>query len=117
MASAALCFEILGEGMDGVFPSGSLLECVDYAELGREPEDGDYVLAEHISEIGETKISCYRYVTTDDGSMLINEPKETAYQREFPIAAFEGASGHKIIAYVMSYQLERPATGTGSLSS
>lgn len=117
MASAALCFEIMGEGMDGVFPSGSLLECVDYVELGREPEDGDYVLAEHISEIGETKISCYRFVTTDDGSMLINEPKETMYQREFPIAAYEGGSGHKIIAYVMSYHLGSPATGAEALSS
>ena len=117
MASAALCFEILGEGMDGVFPSGSLLECVDYAELGREPEDGDYVLAEHMSEIGETKISCYRYVTTDDGSMLINQPKESEYQREFPIAAYDGGAGHKIIAYVMSYHLGAPAASTDNLTS
>ncbi len=117
MASAALCFEILGEGMDGVFPSGSLLECVDYAELGREPEDGDYVLAEHRSEIGETKISCYRFVTTDDGSMLINEPKETMYQREFPIAAYEGAAGHRIVAYVMSYHLGGLPAAAETLSS
>lgn len=104
MASAAMCFEVLGEGMDEVFPSGSLLECVDYAELGREPAHGDYVLAEHQGEAGETKISCFRYLITDDGSILVNQPKEMGCQLEISLDDYDEDDSYKIVAYVMSYQ-------------
>lgn len=70
-----------GDAMDAVFPDATLLECVNYDDLGATPADGEYVLVQRRDGNGTSELTVKHYEVDSEGvAWLVSKSTKPQYQ-------------------------------------
>ncbi|MXV43495.1 hypothetical protein GS501_00165 [Saccharibacter sp. 17.LH.SD] len=81
--------EVRGESMNKVFPSGSMVSVIDFYELGRPPETGDFVTVHRRDPYGSGfEVTIKALQVRDDGSICLwPQSTDPSFQQPFVIPA------------------------------
>ena len=75
---------VSGKSMDMVINDGAIAECVRYMDIGKGPEDGDYVVVIRRNEAGLIEATVKQYQLDDEGKAWL-WPRSTDPQYQQPI--------------------------------
>ena len=78
--------KVVGESMNLRFPPDSILECVKYIDLGREPRNGEYVVVHRRNMSGLYECTVKKYTVDQSGRVwLMPESTRPEHQRPLPL--------------------------------
>lgn len=89
-----------GPSMDLIYPDGTVLICIAFADLGRDPRTGERVICRRRRPGGEYEITVKEYVVRDGAHWLL--PKSTDPEFQSPVKLEPGRDGEVgVIALVV----------------
>lgn len=81
------CYGLIvrGQSMNRVFQEGSVVIVVNFAELGRRPRNGDYVVAMQRSGVSDSFEATIKAVQIKEGGQMVLWPQSTEPEFQAPI--------------------------------
>lgn len=98
--------EVRGPSMDRIFPPGTVLVCVSYVDLGREPRHGERVIAQRFRG-SDVEATCKEYRRDGDGVIRL-WPLSSHPDHQAPVRLLDGAGAeeirvtHRVVAAIVS---------------
>jgi hypothetical protein len=98
--------EVRGPSMDRLYPPGTVLICVSYLDLGREPRHGERVIVQRFRG-SEVEATCKEIRRDGDGVVRL-WPLSTHPDHQAPIRLVDGAGAdeirvtHRVVAAIVS---------------
>lgn len=74
-----------GDSMNKVFPPGSIAIVINFADLGRHPQNGDYVVVERRDPLGDGFEATIKALQLRPGGQALLWPKSTAPEFQSPL--------------------------------
>lgn len=94
--------EVKGDSMDKKFSPGTVLICSPLIEQGREPTNGEYVIAVRYDSSGQQEATCKRFHSENGQSWLM--PESTNPTHQAPVMLTDATTDRvEIIATVVRY--------------
>ncbi len=77
--------KVVGPSMNQIFADGSVIECVRFFDIGRVPQQGDYVVVHRARADGLYEATVKQYMVDDEGKVWL-WPRSTHPAHQQPIA-------------------------------
>lgn len=104
---------VVGDSMDLIFPDGTLLVCVSYLDLDKQPANGQYVIIHRTNKDGLIEATCKKYVVDDAGGVWLM-PESSKPEFSQPIKVDQTAESDNIVIVARVISSTRFHTGTCS---
>ena len=89
--------KVNGPSMDQMFPNGSVIECIRFIDLGREPRHEEYVVVHRRRKDGLFEATVKQFMVAEDGKRwLWPRSNDPSYQQPLPLEA-DGAIEELVI--------------------
>ena len=94
------CLRVLGNSMNLKFPEGTVLVCIKYMDLGRNPLPGEFVIVQRVRPDGLTEATCKQYESDGNGGAWL-WPRSDRPEHQTPISVSTSDVNEKLTIHAL----------------